>query len=366
LRSDRFASWPWSVAAGVAVGLGLMTKAPFVFFVAGLVLAVLARGGWRHWRNALLFAAAAAAVALPWYVDHFDEIRQHTQAVTSWETPTPQREDSPYAERWTVENFMWYAWDALTVQAHLPLVLIFLIGAFISTKRLAREWRSRGWRRGPPSRDVTPELLAGGIVGYLGTSYLGLDDPRYSLPLLVYCAVLATAWLAHAKRPVFVAMAVAVAALVAVNTAVISFGWGPHNTQRITLFQSDTGYQIHRGTVTLLGGGYITGRPDKDPQLASIFAGAHRDGVGLVAFTGKTYPSFFFSGGNLAFVVREAGLVLAGNPDALGPGEMVMYETDTPEPGYCSRSDVQQIYFNFRRGDKHRRPFDKYPPYCPL
>ena len=120
-----------------------MTKTPFVFFVAGLVLAVLVRGGWRQWRNVLVFAAAAALVGLPWYVEHFDEIRHHTQVVTSFDSPAPQRVDSPYPERWTFENWVWYGWNALNAQAYLPLVLIFLIGLVASTTRLARQVAAR-------------------------------------------------------------------------------------------------------------------------------------------------------------------------------------------------------------------------------
>ena len=366
LRSDRFASWQWSAAAGVAAGLGLMTKSPFVFFVAGLVLAVLARGGWRQWRNVLIFGAAAVLIAGPWYVAHFDEITSHTSMVTQLDSVTPQRADSPYPERWTLANFTWYAWNGLNNQVYLPLMLLFLVGIGYSTWRLAKGWRARGVRAGPPSADVTPELLAGLTVGYLGISYLGLDDPRYTLPCLVYFAAFATSWLAHVSRRVFVAGAVVAVAIVAVNTATVSFGLGP-KVDRLTLFSADGDSQIRRGLVTVVGRGYVTGPADNGPQLPAIFSGAQREGVGLFAFIGWNPPSLFFSGGNISMVAFESGLSPGANPDALGPNEMVLYQTPEPQPGSCSRSDVEtSVYFNLRRGDERRRPYDEYPPYCPL
>jgi len=365
LRSERFALWPWSAAAGAAAGVGLMTKSPFVFFVAGLIAMVLLRGGWRNWRGMLAFTAVALVIALPWHIEHFHDLTSHTSSVTALESPPPQRADSAYPDRWTLSNFTWYGWNGLNNQVYLPLALLFLVGLGHSTWRLVRDWRARGVRAGPPSTDITPELLAGLAGGYLGISYLGLDDPRYTLPCLVYFAVFATSWMAHLSRRAFTAGAVAVLAIVAVNTATVSFGTGP-NVGRMTLFDSDTGSQIRRGQVALDGKGYIAGPPDEGAKLPSIFTGAHDDGVLYVALENPPEPSLFFNAGNLIFVAREASLAEGGDPDALGPQDMYVYLTTEPEPGSCSRSDVEGFYFNLRRGDEERRPWEKYPPYCPL
>lgn len=365
LRSDRFASWQWSAAAGLAAGVGLMTKTPFVFFGAGLVLVVLARGGWRNWRNVLVFAVAAVLVAGPWYIAHFDEITGHTRVVTQLENPAPQRADSPYPERWTVKNFTWYAWNGLNNQVYLPLALLFLVGAGYSVRRLVKGWRARGIRAGPPPSDVTPELLGGFLVGYLGISYLGLDDPRYTLPCAVYFAALATSWLAHVPRRAFTAGAVVVAAIVALNTASVSVGWVP-KVDRLTVFESDTDSQIRRGQVTLVGRGYIAGPPDKDIELPSIFSAAHTQGVRYINFGGTYFGSLFLSAGNILVVASEAGLVNGGNLQALGPGEMLFYMSAEPQPGSCSRSEIEDTYVNLRLGDENRRPWYEYPPYCPL
>ena len=365
LRSGRFASWPWSAAAGAAAGLGLMTKSPFVFFVAGLIAMVLLRGGWRNWRGMLAFAVVALAIALPWHVEHYHDITSHTEAVTALENPPPQVSDSEYPDRWTMRNFTWYAWNGLNNQVYVPLALLFLFGLGYSTWRLAKGWRARGVRAGPPSTDITPELLAGLAGGYLGISYLGLDDPRYTLPCLVYFAVFATSWMAHVSRRVFTAGAVAVLAIVALNTATVSFGWGP-NVGRLTLFSSETDSQIRRGEVTIDGKGYVSGPPDKGADLPSIFTGANAEGVLYVTLGHPPKPTLFFGAGNMMYVAREASLAQGGHSDELGPEDMYMYMTLEPEPGSCTRSEVQGFYFNLRRGDERERPWQDYPPYCPL
>ena len=66
LASRRFERVGISVLAGVAVGLGTLTKQTFFPFVVGLIAVMLIRGGWRYPRGAGAFAGAAALVAGPW------------------------------------------------------------------------------------------------------------------------------------------------------------------------------------------------------------------------------------------------------------------------------------------------------------
>src|SRR5262249_55468642 len=57
LASEDFKRTRVAGLAGVAVACGLLVKAPFAFFLAGIVLSALIRGGWRHWRGLVAFAA---------------------------------------------------------------------------------------------------------------------------------------------------------------------------------------------------------------------------------------------------------------------------------------------------------------------
>ena len=67
LATDRFLRLGICALAGVAVGLGMLSKESFAFFVAGLVLASAVRGGRRAWRGMAIFGTIALVVALPWY-----------------------------------------------------------------------------------------------------------------------------------------------------------------------------------------------------------------------------------------------------------------------------------------------------------
>ena len=136
-------------------------------------------------------------------------------------------------------------------------------------------------------------------------------------------------------------MSVVVVAIVATNTAVTSLGWGPLQPQRVKVLDINAGSQIHRGKVTLVGPGYIAGPPDRGAELPTIFSRARAEGVRYVAFGGRYFGSLIFGAGNITFVYHESGLAAGGNIGALGPGEMLMYQTEEPEPGCCSRSEVE-------------------------
>lgn len=75
LASDRFARRPYALAAGVAIGLTMLSKSPAGFFLVGLLAVMLVRGGWRHPVNALACAIVGAVVLGPWYLHHADEIQ---------------------------------------------------------------------------------------------------------------------------------------------------------------------------------------------------------------------------------------------------------------------------------------------------
>ena len=76
LASEEFSRTRIAACAGLAVGCGLLIKVQFPFFVAGIVLVAVARGGWRHRRGLAAFAATALAVGAPWYLDHVSDFRE--------------------------------------------------------------------------------------------------------------------------------------------------------------------------------------------------------------------------------------------------------------------------------------------------
>lgn len=68
LATDRFQRRDWAIVTGILFGLGMLTKPPFIVFVAPACLVVLAKTrGRRAWLSAALAGFVAAFVAWPWY-----------------------------------------------------------------------------------------------------------------------------------------------------------------------------------------------------------------------------------------------------------------------------------------------------------
>jgi len=182
LASNRFEDNRYSALAGLTAGLGMLTKQTFPFFIAGLVLVMLARGGWRQWRGLLVFAGVTAAVAGPWYVIHLEQIRASGASVEAAATAGGRN-----PARWSGENLSWYAWAVTNHVLLLPLSLAAAAGAAVGAVRFART-RAKD--------NLVPELLGGLIASWLIlTIFIPFKDNRYILPFLVYAAVLGTVWL---------------------------------------------------------------------------------------------------------------------------------------------------------------------------
>jgi 4-amino-4-deoxy-L-arabinose transferase-like glycosyltransferase len=192
LASDRFARADLAALAGLTVGLGLLTKQLMPLFLAGLVPAVLARGGgWRNWRGVLAFAGVALLVAAPWYLHHHgDWSRWFEAGGTGTEgEPVPPKAAPPLI---SLANLGWYFWATLNALLFAALFAFAAIGTFIAARRAIRE-------RPRPAGDFLPELLWGLAGAWLALSFLRHHDDRYTMPLIVYLSVLGTAWIVRLR-----------------------------------------------------------------------------------------------------------------------------------------------------------------------
>jgi 4-amino-4-deoxy-L-arabinose transferase-like glycosyltransferase len=218
LESRRFEAVVPAALAGVAVGLGMLSKQSFAFFIAGFLVVLVLRGGWRNRRGLLVFAAAACLLTLPWYVAHLDDLRR------TGEWTLGQNSEGPL---WGARNLAFYVWDLVNRQFMLPLLALAAAGAVASTVEFIRERRRD---------DYTPELLAGVLVAWVAlTFYLKIKAAYYSLPLTVYAALLATVWLARVRPAVARVAGAAIACVAAVNFAVAALHIGDPPIARITL-----------------------------------------------------------------------------------------------------------------------------------
>jgi 4-amino-4-deoxy-L-arabinose transferase-like glycosyltransferase len=354
LASDRFSKLGYSLAAGATIGAGLMTKNTFGLFVVGLVLMMVLRGGWRHWRNVLMFGGVAAAIAVPWMVRHVSGIASLTGgAAGTYEGTWWSR--VPYPDRWSLADFAWYGWNLVNNQLYLPLTIFFGIGLVATCV-----W----WLRGRYRDDYTPELIAGGFVGYFLVALISLNDPRYTLPCLVYVAVLSTAWIVRASPVVRATATVALLAILVVNTATITFGLG--STVRIDPLDGPAS-PIRERQLTVVSHGYFEGAPRKDNVL-DVMRAARKDGARHL-FLAEGHDYAFFNGGGLTVFMRMSGLQPPRNNDRkyLGHNDVSMIRRylQPGDPRPCTRfEDGSGVYLI--RGRFEYIPFENYKLYCPL
>ncbi len=336
LASRRFSRTGVAALAGVAVGLGMLSKQNFPIFVAGLIAVVLVRGGWRHWRGLLAFAAVAAVISVTWY---WSEVGRTLDLIggASGAAPPTEAAGATAPSRWTTKNFGWYVWSTVNLSVLLPLTLMTLGGAAALLVR---------WARSRAREDVTPELVAGGLVSYLALTWIFLKDPRYALPALPYMAVLGTGWIPLLRlqwRRVAIA-ALGVIALVNVVGTVADSG----TPVRLTGPGAPRSGLGERQLTLYTPGGWIAGRPDTSGAVIEVMRGAKADGVEAIAFDAGAIQSNFNHPG-LDVMAREVGLPVAASYDEDDPGHALLANRNPPpaDPAPCAvTADGTGIYLS--------------------
>lgn len=360
LASRRFERRGYAIATGVAAGLGMMTKSVFPVFLLGPVLVVLARGGWRQGRNILWAAVPLLVLALPWYLLHRKGVTGFTQgslAEHKADAPLVWFDGHPYPKRWSVENFTWYGWNMVNNQLYLPLTLFFLTGTALAAWRWLRRRRPAG---------VIPELLVGGLVSYLVISLFVLDDPRYTLPALVYVAVLGTGWITQVRRPVLrYAAAGALAAVCAVNvlSQMTQVFDAPH---RLALPHKSVSPIFERQFTLVSSAGYAEGAPDRGYRMEELLRRAHAAGARRMVIGGDLDGNFFRPD-SIALFFSSTGMRWGADQNRLGPRDLFVYRLQVQKgfPPPCAwLNDGTGIYL--RRGRAKPTPADRLPLYCPL
>jgi hypothetical protein len=351
LASDRFARVGVSAVAGVAAGLGMMTKSTFALFVATLIAVVLVRGGWRNWRGVAVFTAIAVAIAAPWYIDHLSHLTDLTAGAVN--DPGVRAQNPP---RWSLKNAMWYADNAFEHQLYLPLAALVLVGAVAA----ARRWRRR-------ADDYAPELILGGAGGYVAMTALNIKDPRYTLPCLVFAAVLATAWMLRDDRRLRLVPVLGLAAIVIVNTLVIDFGVG--GASRLSLPGHWAGGFL-RGEVTLYGSPQLAedGRDSpRDDGVRALLEQTKKEGARQVYLGPRMDNWRDYSPQGMILMARMIGLTPVDTPQ-LGPRDPIVmrhYQIANRPPPCLRLEDGSGVYLARRGPNPFLTPFKKFHLYCP-
>jgi hypothetical protein len=354
LASRRFARIGVAALAGLAVGLALMTKQTSIVFLAGLVAVALLRGGWRNWRGLLLFVVIAAAISLPWYVYHFDQLHGLVEGQGGTGAAPSTQAAPPLLSR---ASLLWYFWAALNIQLLAPLLLFAVVGVAWTLRDCVRRWTPE---------NLGPELLGGALVSWLGITLIRHKDARFVLPALVYVAVLGTGWIMLARPRLRLAAIVALGAVLAADFLGVSFGVG--HAVRIALPGAPSDSALYTRQITLYSpDGYIRGGPVHEGDMLALMRALKRAGVQTITFdAGSTDVSDFTTYG-LQVRAIQAGLspTPVYNPAGIGPHDAFMLR-HVPQPGDpppCQRlSDGSGVYVVL---GNPTMPFELYTFLCP-
>jgi dolichyl-phosphate-mannose-protein mannosyltransferase len=295
LAGEDFTRLRFAGFAGLAVGAGLLVKVQFPFFLAGIVLVALARGGWREWRGLVLFAAVALVVGAPWYIDHLSELSTiaklagtESGAIAGNQPPTLSS-----------ANLLWYFWSTLNSQLFLVLFVLVLGGTVWTIAEVARGGETRGPRL---------EFLVGAFVAWLAITLTPHHDLRYDMPLMPYLAVIGTGWLVNLSRVPRLAGATVLVLAVLANTLSTSFGVGGQVEAKLVSAPPNT--QAYPDRVVLYSNrGFLVAGPQRDGDVPGLFKALRDEGVEVVAFNVNQIEAADFSGEGLGPLAMVAGLL---------------------------------------------------------
>ncbi len=308
LACDDFSRVGTAGLAGLAVGVGLVTKVQYPGFVAGILAVALLRGGWRNRRGLVTFAVVAVVVAGPWYIDHLAQFSTFLKVST--ENPIVVPGDVP--PTLSFANFTWYFWNILNSQLTVALFALLVGGTAWMALTLLRH-RREAWGGQLGAR---LEFFAGAVVAWVVITATPSHDIRYAIPLLPYLAVIATGWIVHLPRAASWA-AIAVLALgVVANTLGTTFGVG--KTEQVMLVNPPPVGEDYADTVTFYStNGFLVAGPHRDGDVPGLLEVLHREGVRTLAWSVQQSREPDFDTEGLVPLTRIAGLspILTGAPE---------------------------------------------------
>jgi hypothetical protein len=171
-------------------------------------------------------------------------------------------------------------------------------------------------------------------------------DPRYSLPALVFLAVLGTGWIASLARPARTATTGLLAVLFVLNTVMISTGVG----REIAVDVPATGERL----VLISGAGYVERDPEESLGFRELLAGAREQGAQTVLFEGSSLNTGGTNLNGLAALAYAEGLGVLPEfeAQAMGPRDIFMIRRTLGEAAGipCIRLPSRQAVYVYRGG----------------
>jgi hypothetical protein len=307
IATEGFSRIRASALAGLAVGLGMLTKEPFAIFVLGVVVVTAVRGGPKAWRGMAVFAAISLAIAVPWYIHEYARLleikAEATASSTAFAPPGSESPNGIAPPRFSRENLEWYLWNIVGWQLYLPMFLFTAVGWL---------WTLVGSIRRRPITRLAPELLIGAFVAWLVLTETYVHDVRYGMPLLIYLAVFGAGWIVRLPRRGRIAAATALAVVAFANTVMIDTGVGGEHGFWLGQFST----KLERpGYVPVFSiAGFPVGAPHRDGDLLGMLRALHHVGIRNVTWLPSQARGPDFTDIGVSVLSHIAGLeVLAKN-----------------------------------------------------
>ena len=173
-RTEEFSNVKRCFLFGVICGLGMLTKATFLLYVA-LPALWFAR---KNWKNAVIAGVPALLLASYWLLPQWAVFRQYLATTAMF----GRVEGDP--ELFTWQNVLFYVRTLEGYEIFLPLFLTFAAGLFYAARSRKPEW-------------MPIFLWIGG--GSLALMLIQNKDPRFYAPLLSSVAVISAAALRRTR-----------------------------------------------------------------------------------------------------------------------------------------------------------------------
>ena len=204
IRAEDFRVRRRAIAFAVAVGIGMLVKQTFAFFLIlpGLfvMIQVLRTRDRRAILNFALAIVVLVLIAAIWYGPHFQDViaiyRENQRAAVS-------ENEAPL---FSFDSNFFYVHALISMQMQLPLALLFAAGLVYSLVRCRKQ------------SVILYLWLLGGIAAF---ALVANKDVRYTVPVLPAVAILSTCWLRE-LTPRMTGARTNTSALVALKAALVA------------------------------------------------------------------------------------------------------------------------------------------------
>lgn len=210
LLSDRFRSRGYSLALGIVLGLGMLTKSAFFFFVVGPFLLVAFEAFFaspkRHFLNVLLSLGAGGTLLTPWYLSNLRKLMDYFIIGVVKEGGVAEGDPSIA----TLKSVLYYLFMLVDHQIFLFFFILFIIGCIWAVLKF---------------RSQNKLLLLWVGVSYLILAFFTNKDIRFTMPFLPAVAMISTFWIFKTSGKITRIVTVALIVLVAAfQFAMVSYG----------------------------------------------------------------------------------------------------------------------------------------------